>query len=413
MTSALTQIRSAALDRRRPVDEEAARASRAAKWAHLRPSAAMLTVENKCHLRCDHCYESEDTHPTGLAKEGHALTLADYDRILDELAALGTLDLTITGGEIFLRRDLLDIVALARAKRFAVTLFTSGTLIDEDKADRIAALQVSCVEITVYSHDAAVHDRFTGIPRSHEKSLRALRLLRARGVKTLMKANLTTFNVDHIDDMIALARALDADFTFDPTVKPRMNGDRSPVEKYALSPDELRRKVFSRPDLYTAFQRFHPGELCTGEKALLGHDDVLCGAAQSNIAISADGGVYACNFFPEAGGHVNDGSIADTWYGSAQFDRVRDTTIRTMSSCGSCDVQSTCSPCMAYSLVEHGDHTACSTPSRTLATAIHRLAEQKVAKNAQMERGKPLPLVGDTSAPRPPSKNGAAALSIE
>jgi len=407
-SSELQSIRSPALDRRRTVDETAAKDARAQKWAHLRPHSATIYVENKCNLKCAHCYESEDTHPS----DEYAMSLDDYARLFDELAALGTLSLTITGGEIFLRRDLLDIVELARKKRFAVTLFTSGTLIDEKKADRIAALKMKSVEITVYSHDAAVHDRFTGIPRSHEKSVRALRLLRERGVKTLMKANLTTFNVDHIDEMIALARSLDADFTFDPTVKPRMNGDRSPLQ-FALSPDELRRKVFSRPDLYTAFKKYQPSDLCTGTSTLIPDDSALCSAAQSGLSISADGGVYACGFFPEAGGHLRDGPLKDTWYGSPQFDRVRETTFEKMSSCGSCGVKSTCSPCMAYSLVEHQDHTACSTPSLQLATAIHMLAEQKVAKNAQMERGKPLPLVGDTEVLRPPLKGGAAALSSE
>ena len=119
------------------------------------PTAALIYVINKCHLKCDHCYESETSHPTH-----HQLSLDDYDRIFDQLADMGVLWLTFSGGEVFLRRDFLDIVALARKKRFSVTVYSSGTLINEKKADRLAELKVSRIELSIYSHDPALHDEF-------------------------------------------------------------------------------------------------------------------------------------------------------------------------------------------------------------------------------------------------------------
>ena len=74
---------------------------------------------------------------------------------------MGVLWLTFSGGEVFLRRDFLDIVALARKKRFSVTVYSSGTLINEKKADRLAELKVSRIELSIYSHDPALHDEFT------------------------------------------------------------------------------------------------------------------------------------------------------------------------------------------------------------------------------------------------------------
>ena len=100
---------------------------RARSVAAGRPMFAHLYVENRCHLKCQHCYETEDTFPH---EKEHALSLSDYARIFDELAGLGVLVVTLSGGEVFLRRDFLDIVELARKKRFAVRIYTSGTLID-------------------------------------------------------------------------------------------------------------------------------------------------------------------------------------------------------------------------------------------------------------------------------------------
>lgn len=383
--SGLVNIRSTRIDAARA---EEARARRA-RWADLKPNAAMLYVENRCNLRCDHCYESEDTHPAH--PDDGALTLPEYDRLLDELAQLGVLYLALTGGEIFLRRDLLDLVELARKKRFAVTLYTSGYHIDEAKADRIAALKVSMVEISLYSHDPAVHDGFTGIPGSHRRSVRALQLLHDRGVKTRLKANVMTFNVDHLDELIALALRVGAQPRLDPTVKPKMNGDRRPLD-YAVPPDEIRRKVLSRPELYRAFRAHEPDNICRGEASLIG-EGTLCGAGRDTLAIGADGSLLACGFFATSAGNVRDGKLDEVWYESELLDTVRQTRMKDMASCPSCELNSTCQPCMAYSLIEHGDHRQCSSGSRQGASAIRLLAERKAAANRKMEGGRPLQVV--------------------
>jgi AdoMet-dependent heme synthase len=400
--SALVQIG------RRSSDEEG-RQQRIERWSHHRGVQlinAQVYLENRCHLKCAHCYETETSHP-----HVQGLSLDEYRDVFAQLKTLGALTITFTGGEIFLRRDCLDIVAEARRQRFAVTLLTSGTLIDEDKASRIAALQCE-VHISVYSHDAAVHDGFTGIPRSWERSVRGLRLLAERGVRTVMKANLMTINVDHIDELMALATSVGADYQFDPSVKPKMNGDRSPL-RFAVPPERLQHLVYSRPDLYAAFRRNEPGGYCTGEKSFMDDDTVMCGAGRGLISVAADGGIHACGFYPVAAGHVRDQSIADIWFGSKLLEGLRDTTRGEMEACSSCGVKSTCSPCMAYSAVEHdGDHRQCATSSRQVATSVRLLAESRVRKDGQMSRGRLLPLVGDLEVPRPATK-GVPPLSTE
>lgn len=368
-------------------DSKRARAERVLRNLDVRPTTALVYVENACHLKCEHCYESEESHP----KE-HALSLDDYAKIFDGLANIGVLDLTLSGGEIFLRRDLFDIVKLARDRRFNVALFTSGTLINAEKADKIAALNVAEVQITVYSPDPAVHDRFTQIPRSHERSVRALELLRDRGVRTVLKTNVMTFNVDALDGLITLAKSVGALYQFDPTVRPKMDGDRSPL-RFAVSPEELRRKVFNRPDLTPAFQRLSPGELCRGDASVLRDEDTMCGAASDTLSVGADGGLYACSFYPVPAGNVRATSVEDIWFGSPQLEEVRSKSLGQMSGCSSCGFRSTCSPCMAYGLIENDDLGGCNSASRQAAEALNLMAQKKERANEKMERGRPLPLV--------------------
>lgn len=362
---------------------------RRAKWKHLRPRNALIYVENRCHMKCDHCYESSESHPPA-----HGMSLDEYKKLFDELADLGVLRLTLTGGEVFLRRDLFEIIAAARERRFDVELFTSGTHIDETKAKRLKELNVSKVEITIYSHMSNVHDDFTHIPGSHGRSVAALRYLHEAGVATALKANLMTFNIDHIDGLIELAESLNATWSLDPTVKPKMNGDRSPL-RFALSPDVLRKKVLSRPELYSAFRRLAPDDLCDGRTGILTDGDHMCGAGRGTLAIGADGGVLPCGFFPTAAGNIKEESLDDIWFSSSFMDDVREQTFGKMTACTSCDVKSSCGPCMAYSVVESGDIGGCATSSRQLAEAATLLAQKKVQKNTSMERGRGLPLLND------------------
>ncbi|MEM7349847.1 MAG: radical SAM protein, partial [Acidobacteriota bacterium] len=92
---------------------------------HNIPMDVSIELTHHCNFRCRHCYIPDFSAPDLLSTE-RLLTL------LEELADIGTLFLTFTGGELFLRRDWLPLARRARELGFALRLFSNGTLIDED-----------------------------------------------------------------------------------------------------------------------------------------------------------------------------------------------------------------------------------------------------------------------------------------
>jgi len=341
----------------------------AVHWKAVSPMFAHVYVENGCHLKCDHCYEAVDTHPP----KTH-LSLEQYADIFDGLKKLGVLVITFSGGEPFLRKDFLDIVELARKKRFAVRIYTSGTPITAIKADRMRDLKVAEVHVSLYSADPDVHDGFTGMRGSHKKSVRALDLCAARGIKTVVKTTVTTFNVDALDDIITLAKRTGSDYMFDGSIKPRWNGDTKPLQ-YKVSPEVLKEKVFSRPDLDSGMTKQMAEHYCTGENHRA-QGGGLCTAGRNFIAVWADGQIAPCAFFPKAGGSALTDGVEKVWRESRLFHDVRKKQFKEMTSCGSCEVSATCSPCMAYGLVEHDDIGGCASSSKHSATARMLLAEE-------------------------------------
>src|SRR3989441_13231347 len=106
------------------------------KGAHQRvPVEAMIELTYGCNLRCVHCY-----NPTHQAKD--ELATAQLKALIDQLVEAGCLKLAFTGGEIFTRRDLSEILTYAKGKGFAITLLTNATLITTERADLIQALRL-------------------------------------------------------------------------------------------------------------------------------------------------------------------------------------------------------------------------------------------------------------------------------
>ena len=81
------------------------------------PYNVAIELITECNWRCRHCYiPSHDNY--GLPTE----VIID---MLDQLRLMGTFEITLTGGEIFLREDIMEIVKVARQKFFKIYLYTN------------------------------------------------------------------------------------------------------------------------------------------------------------------------------------------------------------------------------------------------------------------------------------------------
>jgi MoaA/NifB/PqqE/SkfB family radical SAM enzyme len=316
------------------------RVIRVASRAHT-PLAVLFEVTHRCNLGCAHCYLTEG--PVGRPKPTREeLTLDEVRRVLDQLAEAGTFFVTLTGGEVFMRRDFLDILAHARARDFSVTIFTTGTLLTPETAAEVADLHPLVVEVSIYSARPEIHDRVTQIPGSHARSLRALRLLRERGVIILIKSPLMTLNSGEFRGIVELAEELGAGYGFDPMLLPRRDGDRTPVALNA-GPDELR-AFFSDPVL--ARQFFEPVK-CLPQKG-----EEICGTGRRTCMISPYGDVFPCGVHPVPAGNLREKSFHEIWTGSPLLRDLRAQTTDDLRN-GARTLPGF--RCSALALIEDGD----------------------------------------------------------
>ncbi len=126
------------------------------------PLQVSIEVTRRCPLECQHCYNNlpmgdQDARNREMTKEEHF-------RMLDELVEMGCFWLLYTGGEIFARKDFLEIYTYAKQKGFLITLFTNGTLINERIADYLVEWPPFAIEITLYGRTKETYEQLTQIP---------------------------------------------------------------------------------------------------------------------------------------------------------------------------------------------------------------------------------------------------------
>src|SRR5262245_21509593 len=139
------------------------------------PLSVHVDLTMRCNERCVHCYRVVEDRPE--------LTTAEVKALLADLAHAGTLYLTFSGGEIFLRPDLFELLAEAKRLRFDLRLKTNALLVTDARAQQLREVGVRQVDVSIYSVDADVHDAVTKIRGSLVRSLASIERMIAAGVR--------------------------------------------------------------------------------------------------------------------------------------------------------------------------------------------------------------------------------------
>ena len=306
------------------------------------PLSVHIDLTMRCNEVCRHCYRVIEQRPE--------LTTDELKAILEDLAKAGTLYLTFSGGEVFLRKDLFDLIEHARRLRFDVRLKSNALLVTEAKAERLKALGVRQVDISIYSVDSAVHDWVTKVPGSFERTLKGIELLKAAGITVKLNCPLMRQNVGQYKEIRTLAERLGVLCGFDPMITAKNDGDTSTVQLRITGKQLL--PVLQDPALNPDVGKTDAPQMPTARPDL---DEIPCGASHNACYISAYGDVQPCVAMPIACGNVRDEPFEEIWRRSPEMLRVRSIRIRDLHTCSSCAAARFCTRCPGQALVENGD----------------------------------------------------------
>ncbi len=169
------------------------------------PRTVEIAVTGRCNLTCKYCFYADD-----MAVRDY-LPTERWLAFFEELGQLGVMDVCLTGGEVFTRPDVFELIDGVIANRMRYQMLTNGTLITEET---IAQFQVGkrrqrldSIQVSVDGSRAEIHN--ASRPNSYDRVIRALHLLREARLPLTVRVTVNRHNVDDLED---IARLLLDDF---------------------------------------------------------------------------------------------------------------------------------------------------------------------------------------------------------
>lgn len=165
-----------------------------------------IELTQKCNLKCKHCYNASADNLK------ISLTLDDLIKIVEQVSDYGIEKLQLIGGEPLLvnRGILFKLLDYASPRFKSITIYTNGTLIDNEFAEKVSRYRNVKFSLSLYSFIEAEHDKFTGVRGSHKKTLKAIGYLRNKNIDTLY-AGIAANNLE-IGDNPELANDFSLDY---------------------------------------------------------------------------------------------------------------------------------------------------------------------------------------------------------
>jgi radical SAM protein with 4Fe4S-binding SPASM domain len=315
------------------------------------PLQVSIEVTRRCPLECLHCYNNL---PMGdMDAKRRELTKEEHFRVLDELVEMGCFWILYTGGEIFARKDFLEIYTYAKKKGFLITLFTNGTIINEQIADYLKEWPPFAIEITLYGRTRETYEALTAIPGSYDRCLHGISLLKERGLPLKLKTVATSINKHEVTAMRRFAEEeLGVEFKMDGQINPRIDCSQSPLA-VRLTPEELVAIDMNMPKGISEYRRLAERDLERPPNLSQIDTVYYCGGGMNGFAINACGEMGICVISQQETFDIRASGVKTVWDKSLLDLRTQKRT--RVTKCVECRIQSLCSMCPANGEMENGD----------------------------------------------------------
>ncbi|MEA2489412.1 MAG: hypothetical protein QOH21_1204, partial [Acidobacteriota bacterium] len=164
-------------------------------FAHSHPIHVVWEITLACNLKCMHCgSRAGKARPSELSPE-------ECLEVVRQLARLGTKEVSIIGGEAFLRRDWLDIIRAIASYDMHPSMQSGGLALNEE---RIRGAKEAGLRSCGLSLDGSpeLHDRLRGVKGSFEHAVRALRLLKKYEIPSSVNTQIGANTLPHLRELL-------------------------------------------------------------------------------------------------------------------------------------------------------------------------------------------------------------------
>lgn len=314
-----------------------------------RPIYAVWEITLKCDLACRHCGSR-----AGRARPDELDTAGALD-LVNQMADLGVKEVTLIGGEAYLRDDWTEIAREIRRRGMQCGMTTGGRGVTAERAREAKEAGMQSISVSVDGL-RETHDMLRGVVGSHDAAYSALRYLQEAGVPVSANTQIGAPNLHEIpatfDALIAagihswqvqltvaMGRAADEpNLLLEPY---RLIEVMPMLAKLKARADAAKVRIWPGNNVgyFGPYEHILRGQLPRGHMS-------SCGAGRSTLGIEANGDIKGCPSLPTSdyvGGNIRDHSLKEIWEQSSQLRFTRDRTVQDLwGHCATCYYADTC-----------------------------------------------------------------------
>lgn len=268
----------------------------------------------------------------------------------------------LTGGEIFLRKDIFDILELASKLHFEISIYSNASLLTEKKIIKLSKLNVMEFSLTIFSMDSNIHDAIVNRKDALRSVLKNVSLMKKYGIRVVIKTPVMKDNFCDYEKVYLFCKENDFTHVIDPKIKRKTNGE-DVSKDLRITKNQLDEIVNSkRIEISSQIQK----------NQNFNEDDLICRPVLYSICITSKGDVVPCIAWQYKVGSILEKSILEIWKHSEKLKLIQNTKKSELTECLACRFNKNCTRCPGDSILENGNITGCTESAYFVAEAVNR-----------------------------------------
>ena len=348
-----------------------------------RLTSMQFELTSLCNERCIHCYI-----PSNIKDNGVRMPLPTFKKTIDQFVELGGLDVTLSGGEALLHKDIAEMLRYCREKDLQITILSNLTLLKDELIPVLKETNVSQIQVSLYSMNPDTHDMITTVKGSFKKTKKAIEKLYAADVPVQISCPAMKENYKDFIDVAKYAQSL----------KMKAHCDYNLIAQEDTGTENLQHRL-SLPEteeLLKSIVKFNTNyqELIATEtqdvkiKPEEMNSMPLCGVGRNTLCITANGDIFPCAGWQDyVVGNIYKTTLKEVWNNNEKVRELRTFKKSVFPQCMTCDAVDYCAPCLVANYNESGGDMFKLSEHRCATSHINkRIVEEWLATQSASKK---------------------------
>lgn len=335
-----------------------------------------LEVTNRCNERCIHCYL-----PNDLKDKGSTMSKEELLSLVDSFADMGGQTVTLTGGEVFLHKELSDLLHHIHLRQLKIIIYSNLIALSNEMLRELENVNVDHIQVSLYGIHPEIHDVVTGVKGSCARTLLSIEKISRTHIPLKIVCPVMRENRTDVIPILEYAKKHLIPVELELNITARENQETDNLE-HRLSLEEMEillRDLMSYDKKYTA-NLLHRHKYAYDEHFPFAEflNYPICTAGHYGLYVTSDGKVTTCpNMQGIEMGHISRSSLRDIWNNSKFVTILRRTTECSFRQCINCKASDYCFRCFARNYTETGDYMQIPKYACDMAFLAKKIIEEQ------------------------------------